>query len=211
MFYVGRANLPGLAAIFVLSGQMASACIAPDRPFLPEGGFAGIVERPPRKPLIAAVEGHALAGGFEIALSCDLLVASQTARFGIPEVRRGLIAAAGGLLRLPTVLPKNLAMELALTGRFMAADEAWRAGLLNRLVEPGTALDVARALALEIAANAPLSVAIGKQIIRDGKTWPEADMFVRQKALADAVLESQDAQEGARAFAEKRAPVWRGC
>lgn len=192
------------------AGMDLKAFAAGDRPFLARGGFAGLVEQPPRKPLVAAVEGYALAGGFEIALSCDLLVASRTARFGIPEVRRGLVAAAGGLLRLPAVLPRNLAMELALTGRLLEAEEAWRAGLLNRLVAPGTALDVARALAREIAANAPLSVAVSKQVIREGRAWAETEMFALQKPLADAVLNSHDALEGARAFAEKRPPHWSG-
>jgi enoyl-CoA hydratase len=160
--------------------------------------------------LIGAVEGCALAGGLEIALSCDLLVASRTASFGIPEVKRGLVAAAGGLLRLPSRVPRALAMELALTGRPMGAEEAWNVGLLNRLVEPGAALASARELAREIAANAPLAVVASKKIVWDSRAWSEEETFQRQRAMVDPVLSSADALEGARAFAEKRAPIWQG-
>lgn len=192
------------------SGMDLKGFAAGEIPMLPGGGFAGFVERPPRKPLIAAVEGYALAGGFELALACDLVVASRAANFGIPEVKRGLAAAAGGLMRLPARVPRSLAMELALTGRFMPAQEARRAGLLNRLVEPGGALDSARELALEIAANAPLAVAASKQVVRQSLGWGEDEMFVRQQPLIDPITASADALEGARAFTEKRPPVWQG-
>ena len=192
------------------SGMDLKAFTGGEIPMLPGGGFAGFVEQPPRKPLIAAVEGYALAGGFEIALACDLLVASRSAVFGIPEVRRGLAAAAGGLMRLPARVPRALAMELALTGRFMSAEEARAAGLLNRLVEAGGALAAARELALEIAANAPLAVAASKQVVRQSLGWGELEMFARQQPLLADITASADALEGARAFAEKRAPVWQG-
>lgn len=192
------------------SGMDLKAFVAGERPWLGDRGFAGLVERPPKKPLIAAVEGCALAGGLEIALACDLLVASRSAFFGIPEVRRGLAAIAGGLMRLPTRLPRALAMELALTGRTMDADEAYRAGLLNRLVEIGSALDTAHALALEIAANAPLAVAASKQVLRESRIWSECEMFELQKPIVGLVMNSEDAVEGARAFVERRSPLWLG-
>lgn len=203
----------------VLTGAGGNFCAGMDLkaftqgelPTIPGAGFAGIAEAPPRKPLIAAVEGFALAGGFEIALACDLIVASATARFGLPEVKRGLVAAAGGLLRLPRRLPYHLAMELALTARQLTAQEAREHGLVNRLVEPGQALAAARELAHEIAVNAPLAVVASKHLIAQSHTWPEDRMFALQKAIADPVVDSADALEGARAFAEKRAPVWRGC
>lgn len=202
----------------VLTGAGGNFCAGMDLkaftqgelPMIPGAGFAGIAEAPPRKPLIAAVEGFALAGGFEIALACDLIVASNTARFGLPEVKRGLVAAAGGLLRLPRRLSYHLAMELALTGRHMTAQEARENGLLNRLVEPGQALATACELAREIAANAPLAVVASKQLIARSHTWPEDQMFALQKAIAAPAVNSADAQEGALAFTEKRAPVWRG-
>ncbi|WP_027802880.1 crotonase/enoyl-CoA hydratase family protein [Paraburkholderia dilworthii] len=192
------------------AGMDLKAFAQGERPFLEEGGFAGLVEKLPTKPLIAAVEGYALAGGFEIVLSCDMLVASRNAQFGLPEVRRGLIAAAGGLLRLPRLIPRNLAMELALTGRSLTAEEAWEAGLLNRLVDVGGALPAALDIARNVASGAPMSVATSKNLILHGRTWAESDMFDRQKPAADAVLASQDAIEGARAFVQKREPVWVG-
>jgi len=204
--------------VAILTGAGGNFCAGMDlkafakgeRPWLPGTGFAGLVQRPPGKPLIAAVEGYALAGGLEIALACDLLVASRSARFGIPEVRRGLAAAAGGLMRLPMRVPRALAMELALTGRHMGADEAWRAGLLNRLVDEGGALTAARELALEIAANAPLAVAASKQVVIQSRAWSEDAMFARQHPMVEPVIASADALEGARAFAEKRTPLWQG-
>jgi enoyl-CoA hydratase len=203
----------------VLTGSGGNFCAGMDLKAFAQGelptiggaGFAGIAQAPPRKPLIAAVEGFALAGGFEIVLACDLIVASGTARFGLPEVKRGLVAAAGGLLRLPRRLSYHLAMELALTGRQLTAQEAREHGLLNRLVEPGQALQAACALAREIAANAPLAVMASKQLIAQSHTWPNDQMFALQGAIADPIVSSADALEGARAFTEKRAPVWRGC
>ena len=173
-------------------------------------GFGGITMLPPRKPIIAAVEGWALAGGCEIALACDLIVAAEDAKFGIPEVKRGLVAAAGGLVRLPRRIPPAVAMELALTGDPLTATDAHRLGLVNTLTTPGGALDGAKALAARIAANGPLGVAASKQLIVESQDWTDADLWEKQQAIVGAVLGSDDAVEGARAFAEKRAPVWKG-
>ena len=192
------------------SGMDLKAFVAGERPSLPGRGFAGVTEAPPRKPLIAAVEGYALAGGCELVLACDLVVAAENAMFGIPEVKRGLVAAAGGLMRLPRRIPPQIAMELALTGDFLSATEAHRHGLVNRLTPEGGALDAALGLAAKIAANGPLAVAASKQIMIESAEWSSAEMWQRQAALVEPVITSSDAQEGARAFAEKRPPVWRG-
>ncbi len=173
-------------------------------------GILGIALTPPKKPLIAAVEGYALAGGFEAVLACDLLVAARDAQFGLPEVKRGLAAAAGGLLRLPRLLPARIAMEMALTGDMVGAERLYQFGLVNALTEPGGALDAARALARRIQANAPLSVAASKRVIIEQRDWTLAEMFARQQEITGPVLASQDAREGAAAFAERRAPAWKG-
>jgi enoyl-CoA hydratase len=173
-------------------------------------GFGGITNRPPAKPVIAAVEGYALAGGFEIVLSCDLVVASEEAVFGLPEVSRGLVAGAGGLFRLPRRIPYHLAMEIALTGARVPARRLESAGLINRLVPAGEALAQARALAAEIGRNAPLSLAATKRIVAESADWPLSEAFDRQAGIAGPVFTSADAMEGAAAFAEKRQPVWRG-
>lgn len=173
-------------------------------------GILGIALTPPRKPLIAAVEGYALAGGFEAMLACDLAVAARDARFGIPEVKRGLAAAAGGLLRLPRLIPQRVAMELALTGNMIDAEQALRVGLINRITEPGEALAEARRLARQIIANAPLAVAASKRVIIEQRDWPITEMFHRQQSITGELLGSEDAREGATAFAEKRPPIWKG-
>ena len=173
-------------------------------------GILGIAMTPPKKPLIAAVEGYALAGGFEAMLACDLTVASRDAKFGIPEVKRGLAAAAGGLLRLPRVIPQRIAMELALTGDMITAERAAQFGLINILTEPGCALAEAKKLAARIIANAPLSVAASKRVINEQRDWPIAEMFARQMEITAPVLASEDAREGASAFAQKRKPEWKG-
>jgi enoyl-CoA hydratase len=192
------------------AGMDLKAFLAGEDPYVDGKGFAGIAQAPPRKPLIAAVEGWALAGGCEIALACDLIVASRDAKFGIPEVKRGLVAASGGLLRLPRRIPAGIAMELALTGDPLTATEAHRLGLVNRLTEPGEALAGAMELAGRIAANAPLAVATSKQVIIAQQDWDMAGAWREQDALTRPVLRSADAREGARAFAEKRAPEWKG-
>ena len=173
-------------------------------------GFGGIAMRPPATPVIAAVEGYALAGGFEIALSCDLIVASEAASFGLPEVSRGLVAAAGGLLRLPARIPYHLAMEIALTGDRFPAARLHEAGLVSRLVPAGEALAEARKLAERVAANAPLALAATKKLIVEAADWPASEAFDRQNEISGPVFTSADAIEGAAAFAEKRPPVWRG-
>ena len=173
-------------------------------------GILGIAMTPPKKPLIAAVEGYALAGGFESALACDLLVAARDAKFGLPEVKRGLAAAAGGLLRLPRLIPARIAMEVALTGDMIGAVRQERYGLVNELVEPGQALAAAISLARRIVANAPMSIAVTKRVMVESRDWPLAEMFERQRAYTDPVLASEDAREGAAAFAERRTPKWRG-
>lgn len=180
------------------------------RPSLPGRGFAGLVERPAEKPLIAAVEGHALAGGCEIALSCDLIVAGRGARFGVPEVKRGLVAAGGALIRLPQRIPSQIAAELALTGDLIDAERAYHVGLVNRLVDSGQAMSEALELAARIASNGPLAVQATKQILREAPDWQHSEAFDRQRAISEPVLTSADALEGARAFAAGRAPKWTG-
>ena len=173
-------------------------------------GFAGITERPPAKPVIAAVEGYALAGGFELALACDLVVASEAAKFGLPEVRRGLVAGAGGLLRLPRRIPYHVAMEIALTGEHFTAARLAEVGLVNKLVPAGQALSAATELAGRIALGAPLALAASKRVIVESADWPAADAFARQSEIISPIFRSKDAMEGAAAFAEKRSPAWRG-
>jgi enoyl-CoA hydratase len=174
------------------------------------GGFGGIAARQRTKPLIAAVDGPALAGGCEIALSCDLIVASTAARFGIPEVKRSLVAAAGGLFRLPRALPRNIAMELALTGDPIDAQRAYQFGLVNQLVEPGTALEAALALAERVNANAPIAVRESRRVVLDGMLADDDTAWrVTFDAMAKAMA-TEDFAEGPRAFIEKRAPEWKG-
>jgi enoyl-CoA hydratase len=173
-------------------------------------GLMGIVNSPPKKPMIAAVEGYAVAGGFEAVLACDLLVASRTAMFGLPEAKRGLMAGAGGLMRLPRVIPQHIAMEMALTGELMNAERLERYGLINRLVEPGQALLEAKAMARVVLANAPLSVQLSKQVIVEQRDWPLAEQFARQDAVLGDFRSLNDAKEGARAFVEKRPARWTG-
>jgi enoyl-CoA hydratase len=192
------------------SGMDLKAFLAGEVTRVEGRGILGIAMTPPKKPLIAAVEGYALAGGFEVVLACDLLVAARDAKFGIPEVKRGLAAAAGGLVRLPRFIPQRIAMEMALTGDMYSAEFLERHGLVNRLVEPGEALAEARALARKIMKNAPLALAASKRVITEQRDWPLAEMFERQAAITGGVLGSEDAREGATAFAEKRDPVWKG-
>jgi enoyl-CoA hydratase len=192
------------------AGMDLKAFVAGERPYDGDRGFAGIVQRPPAKPLIAAVEGFALAGGLEIALACDLIVASRGARLGVPEVKRSLVAAGGALQRLPRSLPRNLAMELALTGDPIDAERGHELGLVNCLSEPGEALASALELAETIAANGPLALAATKRILVESADWPDGEFFERQAEIVAPVMSSEDAREGATAFAEKRAPVWKG-
>jgi enoyl-CoA hydratase len=192
------------------AGMDLKAFVAGERPWVGDRGFAGIVQRASRKPLIAAIEGFAVAGGLEIALSCDLIVASRGAKLGIPEVKRSLVAAAGALRRLPQRLPYNVAMELALTGDPLTAERAYELGLVNRVAEPGEALAGALELAVTIAKNGPLALDATKATLQQQFDWGEAEFWQRQGELAGPVMASEDAREGAIAFSEKREPVWQG-
>jgi enoyl-CoA hydratase len=203
------AVLTGSGGMFC-AGMDLRAFLAGERPTVPGRGFAGLVERPPRKPIIAAVEGAAVAGGFEIALACDLIVAAENARFGLPEVQRGLVAAGGGLLRLSRHVPYHLAVEWALTGDYVSAAEARAAGLVSRITAPGDALAQAVELARRIARNGPLALAATKRVLAECQDWTSAEAFARQREITEPVRESADAREGARAFVEKRAPQWQG-
>ena len=185
------------------SGKAASLATA-------RGGFAGVTQRERTKPLIAAVDGPALAGGTEIVLSCDLVVASTTATFGIPEVKRSLAAAAGGLFRLGRKLPFNLAMELTLTGDPIGAERAHHFGLVNVLTEPGQALEKALELAEQICANAPVAVRESRKIVLEATNAPD-DVGWRMSAEGMAkAMQSEDFSEGLTAFIEKRPPQWKG-
>ena len=185
------------------------AFLVGESPAIPGRGLAGLTRKPPVKPLIAAVEGYALAGGFEVALACDLVVAHRDAKFGLPEVKRGLVAAAGGVLQLPRQIPRRLAMEFALTGDFVSATRAYEVGLINMVVD-GPVLEAALGFARRIAANGPLAVAASKQVILQQSDWSIAEQWDRQSLITAPVQASNDAREGALAFAEKRAPQWTG-
>lgn len=206
---------PGLR-VGVLTGSGGNFCAGMDlkaflrgeSPRVEGRGFAGLVEAPPSKPLIAAVEGNALAGGFEIVLAADLVVAAPTATFGLPEVRRGLVAAAGGLTRLPARLPRAIALEMVLTGKAMTAAQLHPLGLVNRLAPESAVLAAAIELAEEIAANGPLAVQASKRVVDESPAWPVAEHFERTRQIVMPVFGSSDAREGAAAFTERRAPVW---
>ncbi|WP_435858600.1 crotonase/enoyl-CoA hydratase family protein [Streptomyces milbemycinicus] len=192
------------------AGMDLKAFVRGEHPWIPGRGFGGFAERPPAKPLIAAVEGWALAGGCELALAADMIVAARDAAFGLPEVKRGLVAAAGGLLRLPRVLPYQLAMEIVLIGDPISAERAHAHGLVNALTEPGMALVGARELATRITANGPLAVRASKQLMALSFGYNDADAHMLQQRITAPVFASADAEDGARAFAEKRVPVWKG-
>ena len=191
------------------SGMDLKGFLRGESPSIEGRGFGGVVQAPPKKPLIAAVEGYALAGGLELMIACDLVVAHKDAKFGIPEVKRGLVAAAGGVMMLPDQIPERVAMELALTGDFIGAERAYELGLINRIAD-GSALDGALALAASIVANGPLAVRVSKQIVKESRGWSMDERYDRQAQLIGPVFMSQDAREGAAAFAEKRKPNWTG-
>lgn len=204
-------------SVAVLTGAGGNFCAGMDLKAFAAGELAyvpgrglGFTERPPRKPIISAVEGHAVAGGTELVLATDLVVAAKGAKFGIPEVKRGLVAAGGGLLRLPHRIPYQKALELALTGESFTADQGALWGFVNVLTEPGEALAGAIALAERITANGPLAVAVTKEIIVKSAGWSQDEIWQKQNELITPVFTSKDAREGAIAFAEKRAPNWTG-
>jgi enoyl-CoA hydratase len=192
------------------SGMDLKAFVTGERPEIEGRGLVGLTEAPPQKPLIAAVEGFALAGGCEIVLACDLVVAAENATFGIPEVTRGLVAGSGGLIRLPQKIPAQIALEYALTGEHFSAVDARSWGLVNRICAPGQALAGALELAHAILRNGPLGVQMTKRIINEARSWPANEVWDRQRGLVESVLATDDAREGALAFAEKRPPKWRG-
>ena len=192
------------------AGMDLKAFAGGQTPILPGRGFGGLTRAEVNKPLIAAVEGWALGGGFEMALACDLIVAAQDAKFGLPEVKRGLIAGEGGVIRLPQRIPYHVAVKVLLTGEPLSAVDAKQYGLVSELTESGAALTVAQGLAKRIAVNAPLALARVKQVLRETQGLNDAEAFKRQDKDAHGLLDSEDAHEGALAFAEKRPPVWRG-
>ncbi len=202
------AVLTGAGGTFC-SGMDLKGFLRGERPSIEGRGFGGLTEWTPSKPVIAAIDGYALAGGMELAMSCDLIVANAGAKFGIPEAKRGLAAAAGGLIKLPRQIPPRIAMELALTGDFIDAQRAYDLGFVNRIVE-GPALEGALELARAVAANGPLALIASKAVIRQSHTWSDEEMWTKQGALVMPVFASEDAREGAAAFAEKRKPNWKG-
>ncbi|MFZ1477554.1 MAG: crotonase/enoyl-CoA hydratase family protein [Sphingorhabdus sp.] len=191
------------------SGMDLKGFLRGEVPYAPGRGFGGITQKSAAKPLIAAVDGFALAGGLEVAIACDMIVANENAKFGIPEVKRGLAAAAGGLMRLPKKIPPHIAMELALTGDFIDAKRAHELGLVNRITS-GPALDAALELAQIVAGNGPLAVKKSKQVMVESAEWSEAEMWQKQNDTLGNLFASNDAREGAAAFAEKRKPNWTG-
>lgn len=190
------------------SGMDLAAFVQGSKPSYGDRGFAGMTRRSADKPLIAAIEGFAIAGGFEMALACDLIVAAEGARFALPEVRRGLVAAAGALLRLPRRMPYHAVMELALTGEPITAERLHGFGVVNRLVAPGSALVEAKALASRIMEGGPLALAATKRILVEQQDWSLNEMWEKQEPLFRAVAGSVDAREGATAFKERRPPKW---
>ena len=195
---------------FFCAGMDLGAFVRGELPWFGDRGFAGIVQRASSKPLIAAIERFAVAGGMEIALACDLIVAAKGAKLGIPEVKRSIVASGGALLRLPRRMPYHVVMELALTGEPMPADRLHELGVVNRLAEPGSSVDVALGLAAELAKNGPLALVASKRIVQEQFDWSSEEMWERQREIAGPVMASADAREGASAFKEKRDPVWTG-
>ena len=202
------AVLTGAGGTFC-SGMDLKGFLSGERPKSGDRGFGGMTSWTPSKPVIAAVDGYALAGGFELVLACDMVVASRQAKFGFPEAKRGLVAAGGGAVQLPRQLTRAQAMELALTGDAITAERAHELGVVYVVTE-GPALDGALVLAQRVAENGPLALIASKAIIRDSWLWSDADILPKQRDLLTPVFDSEDAREGARAFAEKRKPAWKG-
>jgi len=195
---------------FFSAGMDLGAFVKGESPYVGDRGFAGITRRASEKPLIAAIEGFAVAGGLEVALSCDLIVAAEGAKLGIPESKRSLVAAGGALLRLPRRMPYHVVMELALTGEMVPAERFHEYGVVNRLAAPGSAVDAALELAEEIGGNGPLALIASKKILQEQFDWSAEEMWDAQGAIAGPVMTSEDAKEGASAFKEKREPRWQG-
>jgi len=201
--------LTGVGGTFS-AGMDLKAYAAGDTPVIPGRGFAGLTRSHLHTPLIAAVEGWALGGGTEMALACDLIVAAQDANFGLTEVTFGLVPPEGGIVRLPERIPRNIALEVLLTGDPLPAERAQQLGLVNHITPPGEALNKALEVAHRIARNAPLSIAAVKRAVDERTAYGDEDAFRQQDQLVAPVLASHDAQEGAHAFAEKRSPHWEG-
>ena len=201
--------ITGAGRNFCSGADLKARARGEKRAQLTRGGF-GVFRRPPRKPLIAAVEGYAVGGGFELCLACDLIVAARDAQFGLPEVRHNVVALGGGLFRLPRRMPYHVAMELALTGEFKDAEFFHRLGVVNRIVEPGTSLEEAVKFAETLLVNGPTGLAAAKEIIFNSCNWTEEEAWREQRAIARSAIGSEDHAEGLRAFAEKRKPLWKG-
>ena len=192
------------------AGMDLKAFLKGEDPAVKGRGFGGLVGAPPKKPLIGALEGYVLAGGLELSLACDISVCSETSKFGIPEVKRSLVAAAGGVVKLPRIIPRRIAMEMALTGDPIDAARAYELGLVNKVVPEGEVFAAAKQYAETIAENGPLAVMASKQCIVESEGWELDRLFKNQYKIIGPVFQSEDAKEGPRAFAEKRKPVWQG-
>jgi enoyl-CoA hydratase len=201
------AVLTGTGGVFS-AGQDLLAAARDELAIAPRRGGFGVMAVPPEKPLIAAIEGYALAGGLELALSCDLIVAAEGAPMGLPEATWSLLAAGGGLFRLPKRMPYHVAMELALTGATRPAEYFHQVGVVNRTCPPGQALETALALADQVLRCGPVAVAASAQVVRRAFDWTEAEAWVEQQPYTDRIIGSRDRVEGLAAFAEKRSPVW---
>ena len=212
-----RLDADGDLRCAILTGAGGSFCSGMDLkgflkgeyPVAGDRGFGGLTTWTPKKPVIAAVDGFALAGGMELAMACDMIVASKGTKFGIPEVKRGMAAGGGGMVILPRLLPRTLAMEMAITGDPITAERAHELGLVNVLTD-GPAIEGARALAARVAGNGPLAVIASKGVVRDSWLWADSEVNAKQAPYIAGVFTSEDAREGAMAFAEKRKPQWKG-
>jgi enoyl-CoA hydratase/carnithine racemase len=202
--------ITGASGVFSAGADLKAAAAGLPPARTERRGMFGMIGQPPQKPVLAAVEGDALGGGFELALACDLIIASQSARFGLPECRRGVLAVGGGAARLPAKIPVNIAMEMVLTGAPQQAARLHALGLINILSAPGDALAAALAVAETIAGNAPLAVSAGRRVVHAVAQAGEAAGWAMQQSEWAALRASADYREGIAAFGEKRAPQWTG-